>query len=142
MTKEEIQQLYREQILPESKNPYHFGKREEGVEMLLANNPMCGDKYHLYVNGMDEMHFDGFGCALSKASTSIMIRLLENKGSHDARELCEKFIGVLRGDYKPDDLPDGLRILAELRNFDGRIDCIQLSWKLVLDYLIKKTRQS
>ena len=142
MTKEEVQRLYRDQILPENKNPYHFEKKANANDVLLAYNPMCGDKYHLYITEMNDVHFDGFGCAISKASTSIMIRLLENKEDDDAIGLCEKFMAVLEGKHNSHDLPDGLQVLAELRNFDGRMDCIQLSWKVMLDHLRSRRNQT
>ncbi|MEQ9230261.1 MAG: hypothetical protein RIF46_06225, partial [Cyclobacteriaceae bacterium] len=64
MTKEEIQQLYKVKILPENKEPFHFRKDEKAKEIVKAYNPMCGDKYQIYL-GEKTNHFDGFGCAIS-----------------------------------------------------------------------------
>ena len=76
MTKEEIQDLYKGHILPENNSPYHFEANNNANTILEAYNPMCGDKYQLYLNLdnniLDPMHFHGFGCAISKASTSTL----------------------------------------------------------------------
>lgn len=135
MTKEEIQQLYKEKILPENNETFHFEKVEGAKYVLQAYNPMCGDKYNLYL-GEKTNHFDGFGCAVSKASTSLLLRNIEGKSTTEAKELCEQFLDSFEtGDGK--DLPEELQILLELKNFDGRVDCIQLSWKVMLEHLNK-----
>lgn len=133
MTKEEIQRLYKEKILPENNEPFHFEKEENAREVVKAYNPMCGDKYQIYL-GEKTNHFDGFGCAISKASTSLLLRNMEGKSEDQVRELCEQFLNAFEtGDGSG--LAEELQILVELKNFEGRLDCIQLSWKAVLDYL-------
>ncbi len=133
MTKEEIQRLYKEKILPENNEPFHFEKEENAREVVQAYNPMCGDKYQIYL-GKKTAHFDGFGCAISKASTSLLLRNMEGKSEDQVRELCEQFLNAFEtGDGSG--LAEELQILVELKNFEGRLDCIQLSWKAVLDYL-------
>ena len=140
MTKEEIQALYKKLILPESKNPYHFDAKNETCESELAYNPMCGDKYSLFLNEesgkLNTAHFHGFGCAVSKASTSILIKRLEGMELEKAKDLCFNFMQSFdQGNL--DHLDDEMRVLVELKNFDGRLDCIQLSWKALLDHLNK-----
>jgi len=133
MTKEEVQQLYKEKILPESKNAYHFEENDEAELILEAYNPMCGDKYKLYFDFEDEkvrsVHFHGFGCAVSKASTSLLARELEGKEKVEVRGIVSSFLQALKEKDHTQTSNDNLKILIELMNFDGRQDCIELSWK-------------
>lgn len=140
MTKEEIQERYKALILPENKNPYHFSeeKREVNIE---AYNPMCGDKYELHLDesgdNIKEISFHGIGCAMSKASTSLLLKEIEGKSKGEVKELCKQFISAICDDGDASSLSEGLQVLAELKNFDGRVDCIQLSWKALLEHLEK-----
>lgn len=143
MTKEEIQQRYKEKILPENKSPYHFEKRDDANSTFMAYNPMCGDKYQLFLEEdgevINEVHFHGIGCAISKASSSILLRKIEGMQKDDIKIYCKKFILALNSEGEASDLEDEeLKILAELKNFNGRLDCIQLSWKALLEYLTKE----
>lgn len=133
MTKEEIQTLYKEKVLPEVKSPFHFEKDQNADHVIEAYNPLCGDKYKIYIRE-DSVCFHGFGCAVSKSSTSILLRTLEGKSKEAKQKLCEDFIKSFEED-RDVDLPEELRILLELRNFEGRVDCIQLSWIAMLEYL-------
>ncbi len=133
MTKEEVQQLYKEKILPESKNAYHFEENDDAELILEAYNPMCGDKYKLYIDFEDEkvrsVHFHGFGCAVSKASTSLLARELEGKEKVEVQGIVSSFLQALKEKDQTQTSNDNLKILIELMNFDGRQDCIELSWK-------------
>ena len=135
MEKEEIQRRYKALILPENKSPYHFDKRAE-IEPVAAYNPMCGDKYDLYLKGVvDEAYFHGIGCALSKASTSLMIKEIEGKSKEDIIALCRKFLQATESGKSETEFPESLNLLIELKDFDGRLECIQLSWKALLSHL-------
>ncbi len=142
MTKEEIQSLYKDKILPENKAPYHFEK-VDADHSVKAYNPMCGDKYELYFENddqlLDQVHFHGIGCAISKASTSILVRRIEGMTEEEAEEYCKKFLEAINSS-DPDSLSDeDLKILVELKNFEGRVDCIKLSWEALYDFLKNKT---
>lgn len=134
MTKEEVQELYKKKILPESKNAYHFEKKDDAGIVIEAYNPMCGDKYKIYLyekNGIiDNAFFHGFGCAVSKASTSVLTRKLEGMSALKAVELASDFLSSLENN-DPNINDEQLNILRELINFEGRKDCIELSWKAV-----------
>ncbi len=139
MTKEELQQLYSDKILVHGKDPYHFEKIAYPDVEILAYNPMCGDKYVLQlVKGDDSIqsaYFDGFGCALSKASISILLRKIEGMSIQDAAAFCKDFIHAIdSGSGIPSDDP-ALNVLLELRNFEGRVDCIKLGWESLLSGL-------
>ena len=138
MTKEELQKLYKEIILPESKNPYHFKKLANCDLILEANNPFCGDQYRIFVdqqNGVvNQVYFDGFGCAVSKASTSILAKLLEGKKMDEVQSFCSRFMTALSDHKLRDFKEEPLNVLAALMDFDGRIDCIKLSWEVVKEH--------
>ena len=134
MTKEEIQTKYKELILPENKAPYHFEK-VEGATEVKAYNPMCGDKYTLYIKDEGIIHFHGIGCAISKASTSFMLKAIEGKTRDEMIAFSKAFIKAIDEDGNFDDFPEGLKVLGELKQHEGRVDCIQLSWKALLAHL-------
>jgi len=142
MTREELEELYKNKILPESRNPYHFEKKEKPGEEILAYNPMCGDKYQLYLdqegNEINEMHFHGIGCAISKASTSILLKKMEGRSYSEASKLITPFLDGLTSPEANSLGDEELDILLELRNFDGRVDCIKLSWESMLNELKKE----
>ena len=139
MTKEEIQDLYKAHILPENNNPYHFEANKNADTILEAYNPMCGDKYHLYLNLynklLDPVHFHGFGCAVSKASTSLMLKNIEGLSVEDSLALCQRFLDSVSTESIDQDIDKELQILAGLKNFDGRMDCIKLSWEVLYNHL-------
>lgn len=142
-----MQRLYQERILPETKNPYHFAKKEKADWIIKAYNPLCGDKYDLYVNQqvdqLKEVHFHGIGCALSKASTSLLLKKIEGKSRKEVEQLCQSFIEMVTDENRLPKLADQeLELLAELRNFEGRTDCITLSWMSLLNYLTEESHGS
>lgn len=139
MTKEELIKLYHELIIPESKDPFQFTSVENCAETIMAYNPFCGDKFELCLNkkrGALDLHFHGKGCGISKASTSVMIRQLQGMGEREAMSFCKKFLGVVEErDNFEKKTDEKLKILAEIRHFEGRMDCVVLSWEALYNYL-------
>lgn len=143
MTKEELQKLYKEKVLPENKDPYHFKVHHDAQHHVDAYNPLCGDKFKLYLEENDdnigEAFFDGIGCAISKASTSILLRKIEGKSKKDIENLCRAFLNATDKDNDIEALEDeDLKVLAALKHFDGRMDCVKLSWAALKKYLQNK----
>lgn len=139
MTKEEIQILYKDKILPENKNPYHFEGAEKGNTSIQAYNPMCGDKYQLNLNivseKVDAVQFQGFGCAISKASTSILLKKIEGLTKDEVVTFCKEFVQMVTGEKDGSLEDEELQVLIELKNFEGRVDCIKLSWESLVNHL-------
>lgn len=141
MNQDEFKKLYSEEVLKRNREPYHFEVFETAKLSLQAYNPLCGDKYNLYIDEHEDFiesaHFHGFGCALSKASTSLLIEMMEGKNKADVVNLCQQFLEAVN-EGKPDilDNPEQ-QVFAEMKNFDGRLDCVTLSWKALHDKLIK-----
>ncbi len=138
MKRGEIQKLYQSKIIPESREPYHFEEKVDADLIINANNPMCGDKFDLYLDidkdKIAQVYFHGIGCAISKASTSLLLREISDMGVVEAKEMIKLFLKALNtGKLEP--FNDELRVLLELRNFEGRLDCIKLSWEELLNKL-------
>ena len=142
MTKEEIQQLYKQHIIPESKAPYRFFVPENYTSEILAYNPLCGDKYHLYQTEEESnpiLQFHGIGCALSQASCSLLIRASEGLQKQELIQLIDSFLGSLSLENEiSNELPESIKILAALKNFEGRVDCIRLPWQALFEELAQK----
>ena len=143
MNREEFQKLYHQEVLRRNKEPYHFQVDEEADDIVEAYNPLCGDKFNLYLHESKSVfksaYFHGFGCALSKSSTSLLMEILEGKSKEQIEELCLKFLEAV--DTGNADLLENeeLKVFAEMKNFDGRLDCIKLSWQAMLDHIKKKS---
>ncbi|MCB0490595.1 MAG: iron-sulfur cluster assembly scaffold protein [Cyclobacteriaceae bacterium] len=134
MNREEIERLYKELIIPESKAPYRFEKKD-GTS-VLAYNPVCGDKFKIFTDG--EVHFHGHGCALSKASGSLLMKQLEQRHEGEAKEIIHQFVTAVKSGTAESLNSDSLSTLVALKNYDGREDCILLTWNAMLNYLETK----
>lgn len=125
---------YKQLVLPESKSPYHFNTMD-GAIVIEAHNPICGDHYQLFVKkSMTKVNvsFHGFGCALSKASTSILLKEVEGKTKSEAIDICHAFIQSFSTKQDSTLCSEQLKALIALKDFDARLDCILLSWKALL----------
>lgn len=136
MTREELLYQYRRLIIPESKEPYHFESRD-GEPKIEAYNPICGDKYHVFLSGQfpKETHFHGHGCALSKASGSLMLRVLGGMEIMDCLAYTREFVNAVQTGKLSELLDERLNVLVQLKNHEGREDCILLTWKAILVHL-------
>ncbi len=129
--------LYHPRILELDKHPYHFKKCVE-EPILIANNPFCGDRFKLFDKSPNKdyaaLFFYGHGCAVSKASTSLLVELFEQKGLTGIRELADQFAKFI---YKETDhcAEDKLLIFENVRNHPSRLDCALLGWNELLKKL-------
>ncbi|MEM8566107.1 MAG: iron-sulfur cluster assembly scaffold protein [Bacteroidota bacterium] len=143
MDRKKFEELYSREVLKRNKEPYHFASIYEADVQLEAYNPLCGDKYQLYLKeesdeGMGAAYFDGFGCALSKASTSLLMEIVEGRSREEVKSLCVCFIDAVDSGTPELLKEEELKLFADMKNFDGRLDCIKLSWQTLLDYLKKE----
>lgn len=128
-----LRDLYQEIILEHNKSPRNFKKLENARE-VEGFNPLCGDHYWLYVkmNGetIDEVAFQGSGCAISKSSASVMTQAIKGKTVAEAEELFHGFRQMVTGELKGDDVGK----LGKLAAFQGvsehpsRVKCAILAW--------------
>jgi nitrogen fixation NifU-like protein len=134
----EINELYQEVILDHNKNPRNFREIEDADKFADGNNPLCGDKIKVYamVDGdvVTDVAFTGSGCAISKASASIMTQTLKGKTVKDAEKIFEEFHQMVTGKLDPDTDDNNLgklRIFAGVLEFPARVKCASLSWHTI-----------
>jgi nitrogen fixation NifU-like protein len=128
--------LYQQVILEHNKKPRNFGKLEPCTHSAEGFNPLCGD--HLWVHMkvspegvIEAVTFEGSGCAISKASASMMTVELKGKTVDQARTLFKEFHGLLVGELKPDVDPNSLgrlKIFSGIWQYPARVKCAALSW--------------
>ena len=134
-----LKELYQEIILEHGKNPRNLGKANEFNKDAKGHNPLCGDNVHVYLklNGqkiVEDISFEGSGCAISMASASIMTDLIKGKNEHEAKEIVEDFLGMikenpeLKSEYLKEDEKTKLMCLSGVKQYPMRVKCATLSW--------------
>lgn len=131
----ELNDLYQEVILDHNKNPRNFRAIETATKTADGNNPLCGDALRVYVEMEDErvkdVAFKGSGCAISKASASMMTQIIKGKTREEADVLFSEFQKMVTGelDVETDENSLGkLKIFAGVLEFPARVKCASLSW--------------
>ena len=129
----DLKDLYQEVIVDHNKNPRNFGKLESANKTLEGFNPLCGDKLTLYLktNGdmIEDISFDGSGCAISVASASLMTEIMKGKTVAEAEALFDKFHHLITTHDELDIEELGkLAALAGVREYPARVKCATLCW--------------
>ena len=129
----EIADLYQEMIVDHSRRPRNFKRLETATHEAEGFNPLCGDKVKVYINIdkdiIRDIAFEGEGCAISKASASLMTESIKGKSRADVERLFSRFRDLATGAGGTD--PSGLGKLAVfsgLRGFPTRVKCATLAW--------------
>lgn len=131
----ELSDLYQEVILDHNKNPRNFREIADADKWADGNNPLCGDALRVYVDLEDDkvkdVAFKGSGCAISKASASMMTQVVKGKSKEEAETLFDEFhrmvLGTLDEEREENSLGK-LKIFAGVREFPARVKCASLSW--------------
>jgi len=129
-------ELYQQTILEHNRNPRNFKKLEGATHVAEGYNPLCGDHLWVYVKVNDggiieEASFEGSGCAISKASASMMTMSIKGKSVEQARKLFEEFHQLVKGELKPDEQPnhlDKLAVFSGIWQYPARVKCASLGW--------------
>lgn len=131
----ELSDLYQEVILDHNKNPRNFREIENADNTADGKNPLCGDALRVYVSLEDDkvkdVAFKGSGCAISKASASMMTQVIKGKSKEEAETLFNEFHKMVTGelDIETDENSLGkLKIFAGVLEFPARVKCASLSW--------------
>jgi len=129
----ELEELYQEVILDHNKSPRNFRVIENADRKAEGFNPLCGDHVTVYLRLRDgqieDISFQGSGCAISKASASIMTAELKGKKESDAEELFDKVHKMLTGDGVDGGQSLGkLTVLSGVSKFPARVKCASLAW--------------
>jgi nitrogen fixation NifU-like protein len=131
----DLSDLYQEVILDHNKNPRNYREIENADRMAEGNNPLCGDQLKVFLEMTDDkvadVAFLGSGCAISKASASMMTQAVKGKTRAEAEMLFDEFHRMVRGELD-EDAEDNhlgkLKIFAGVREFPARVKCASLSW--------------
>jgi nitrogen fixation NifU-like protein len=131
----DLRDLYEEVILDHNRNPRNFPREPEHANLHARGyNPLCGDEFtvHLRVKDgvIEDVGFEGAGCAISTASASMMTEALKGGTVADAERLFENVHALLTGDGQPPALGK-LQVLAGVRDYPARVKCATLAWHTV-----------
>ena len=142
---EDLNNVYNELIMEHSMNSYNKKKLESADFCEIGHNPNCGDEITLEIkmNGdiIEDMAFSGHGCAISQASTSIMIDTLKGKTIVEAKEIIKTFIGMIKREITEkqelNKLEDAIAF-KNVSNMPARVKCALLAWHTVEDILNRR----
>ena len=129
----ELSELYQEVILDHNRKPRNFQKLPAANRTAEGFNPLCGDEIKLYVeleNGViRDIGFQGSGCAISKASASLMTSAVKGKTTAEAEKLFQQFHRLVTTDDASDPAELGkLAVFSGVREFPARVKCASLAW--------------
>ena len=127
----ELGDLYQELIVDHSRRPRNFRRLESATHQAEGFNPLCGDKVRVYVdlsnNMVRDAGFEGEGCAISKASASLMTESIKGKSKEEVEKLISRFRDLATGSADGIDLGK-LAVFSGLRGFPTRVKCATLVW--------------
>ncbi len=137
----DLSELYQEVILDHNKSPRNFKVLERATHEGRGFNPLCGDRVHLFCEvkegRVEEVTFQGSGCAISTASASLLTEAVRGKSREEIEQLIESFARVVRGEPLEGDeeLLGKLSIFAGVSEFPTRVKCATLVWHTLLSAL-------
>ena len=148
----ELKELYQEIILDHGKNPRNLGKAENFNKDAKGHNPLCGDKVHVYLKldenkKIEEVSFEGQGCAISMASASIMTDLLKGKEEKEVKEIVTDFLEMIKEkdeiktNLLKDDEKTKLMCLSGVKQYPMRVKCATLSWHTLTSAIDKSQNE-
>jgi nitrogen fixation NifU-like protein len=145
----ELKELYQEIILDHGKNPRNKGKCEGYTNDAKAHNPLCGDKVHIFLKLnneklVEDLSFEGEGCAISLASASILTELTKGKDLSFIKKISEDFLSMIKNKSKitlnslTEDQVTTITSLSGVQEFPMRVKCATMAWHALLSAVEKK----
>ena len=145
----ELKELYQEIILDHGKNPRNKGKCEGYTNDAKAHNPLCGDKVHIFLKLnneklVEDLSFEGEGCAISLASASILTELTKGKDLSFIKKISEDFLSMIKNKTKitlnslTEDQITTINSLSGVQEFPMRVKCATMAWHTLLSAIKKK----
>ena len=136
---EQQMELYRQVILEHNKKPRNYEEIENPTIKSEGYNPLCGDHLWVFANidgaeNLTNITFQGEGCAISKASASMMTSYLKGKSKEEAKKIISQFNEMVKGNLNPDSDPNDLgrlKIFAGIWKYPSRIKCCNLAWHAI-----------
>ena len=135
----ELKELYQEIILDHGKNPRNKGTCKNYNRDAKGHNPLCGDKVHIYLKlnaeqEIDNISFEGEGCAISLASASILTETIKGKNYNLVKKIIEEFLAVIKNEVKitlnslSEDQKITIMSLSGVKKFPMRVKCATMAW--------------
>ena len=147
-----VKELYQEIILDHGKNPRNLRKTENFNKDAKGYNPLCGDKVHIYLKlnenkKVEDISFEGQGCAISMASASIMTDLVKGKEEKEVKEIVNDFLEMIKEkdeintNLLKDDEKTKLMCLSGVKQYPMRVKCATLSWHTLTSAIDKSQNE-
>jgi nitrogen fixation NifU-like protein len=126
--------LYQDMILDHNRSPQNYGRLENANRRVEGNNPLCGDRLTVWLRmdgeRIEDAAFEGSGCAISKASASLMTSAVKGKSRNEAERLFVEFRKLVTGALEPEDAKrlGKLAVFSGVSEYPVRVKCASLSW--------------
>ena len=148
----DLKELYQDIILEHGKSPRNFGKCSGYNHEAKGHNPLCGDQVQVYLKinndkKVEELTFEGSGCAISIASTSIMTELVKGKSFDKAKSIVDEFLNMIKSgsEIKTNDLNEDQKTkimsLSGVKQYPMRVKCATLSWHTLVSAMSGKKKE-
>ena len=140
---ERLKTLYKTVIVKHNNEPVQFVKNDAAQFVLKASSPVCGDRFSIFfdLEGgiVKNLSFYGHGCAVSKASTSILVQHLKDLTIEKAHEICKEFYRHIDSENDPPQQPnEAFEAFSAVSLFPERMQCATLSWDEMITFLKKQ----
>jgi nitrogen fixation NifU-like protein len=147
----DLKELYQDIILEHGKSPRNFGKCSGHNHEAKGHNPLCGDQVQVYLKlnnnkKVEDLTFEGSGCAISIASTSIMTELVKGKSFDSAKIIVDEFLNMIKSgsEMKTEELTNDQKIkimsLSGVKQYPMRVKCATLSWHTLVSAMDGKKK--
>tara|TARA_E500000331_G_scaffold134583_1_gene131534 strand:- start:475 stop:948 length:474 start_codon:yes stop_codon:yes gene_type:complete len=147
-----LKELYQEIILDHGKNPRNLRKTDNFNKDAKGHNPLCGDKVHVYLKlnenkKVEDISFEGQGCAISMASASIMTDLVKGKEEKEVKEIIKDFLEMIKekeslnSKLLEEDEKTKLMCLSGVKQYPMRVKCATLSWHTLISAIDKSQNE-
>ncbi len=147
-----LKELYQEIILDHGKNPRNLRKTDNFNKDAKGHNPLCGDKVHVYLKldeskKVEDISFEGQGCAISMASASIMTSVVKGKEEHEVKEIINDFLEMIKEKETlntkllSEDEKTKLMCLSGVKQYPMRVKCATLSWHTLTSAIDKSQNE-
>ena len=148
----DLKELYQEIILDHGKNPRNLRKTENFNKDAKGHNPLCGDKVHVYLKldedkKVQDISFEGQGCAISMASASIMTDLVKGKEENEVKEIVKDFLEMIKekdqlnNKILEENEKTKLMCLSGVKKYPMRVKCATLSWHTLISAMENNGKQ-
>lgn len=145
---QELRELYQQVILDHNKSPRNYHEMEDRSQEAEGYNPLCGDILHVYLkvedNIVKDVSFQGSGCAISKASASLMTSIIKGKTKKEAEIIFKDFHDLITGklgENSDENNLGKLNVFAGVKEFPVRVKCASLAWHTMRSALNKEDKK-